>query len=285
MAKKREKVPEQTKRALVSEAGAKCANPGCPVRRIHIHHIRRWAVYETHDQSQMVAVCPTCHDAIHNGSLEISDETVYQWKSIRRSSNVRSHIYVEPNESMSLIFGSIRINANAGARVFGFSQSMGVSFSVKGRDIYRLNLEINDQDGIPIVRILDSDVEFINRQAVNYHEVTGRLQVTTPASSGLVPEWVRLDMERIDSSFHPDGTVTLLETEVLKPGVVKVQGVWIDGGRYLVAVDSGVFITTPTVRNFSLVGDGTIEFGDEVNLGTVLDFGMGTGGLSLFAIG
>ena len=36
---------DERKAALRAQAGGKCANPGCPVPRTHLHHIREWAVY------------------------------------------------------------------------------------------------------------------------------------------------------------------------------------------------------------------------------------------------
>ena len=84
MAEHRPEVSKQLKTQLRREAGEKCANPGCSATRTHLHHIREWAVYRTHDGAHMIAVCPTCHDAIHHGQLPISDETLYAWKRIPR---------------------------------------------------------------------------------------------------------------------------------------------------------------------------------------------------------
>ena len=56
---KRPKVPPAIKRALYAEAGYKCANPGCCTRLQELHHIRQWSVYQTHDGSEMIAICPT----------------------------------------------------------------------------------------------------------------------------------------------------------------------------------------------------------------------------------
>jgi hypothetical protein len=69
MAVHRPKVTEEVKNRLRTEARGKCANPGCSNVRAHIHHIREWAVYKTHDDQHMIAVCPACHDAIHHGAL------------------------------------------------------------------------------------------------------------------------------------------------------------------------------------------------------------------------
>lgn len=44
------------------------------------------------DQDHMIAICPTCHDAVHHGPLEITDDTIYSWKSIKRKPTNRDHI-------------------------------------------------------------------------------------------------------------------------------------------------------------------------------------------------
>src|SRR5918996_6078095 len=98
------------KKRLRAEAGHKCANPGCPNRRTHIHHIREWAVYQTHVEQHMIAVCPSCHDAIHHGEIPLDDAVLYRWKSIPRGSGeIRSNIYVEPDRQPKLLLGSIGI--------------------------------------------------------------------------------------------------------------------------------------------------------------------------------
>ena len=55
----------------------------------------------------MVAVCPTCHDAIHYGSIEIDDATVRRWKGIERTPTERDHLYVEPAEAPKLLLGTL----------------------------------------------------------------------------------------------------------------------------------------------------------------------------------
>jgi hypothetical protein len=67
------------------------------------------AVYETHDAKHMVAICPTCHDAVHNGPLIIDDQKVYGWKHIKRSKTQRDHVYVEPGDSPKLLLGTIAV--------------------------------------------------------------------------------------------------------------------------------------------------------------------------------
>src|SRR5438128_2235238 len=105
----RKTIPARIKCALLREAGGKCSNPGCPNTLTELHHINQWHVYQTHDQAQMIAVCPTCHSHAHRGQLIIDDDTIRRWKLIRRSTSDRGHIYVEPGDTCRVLLGSIHI--------------------------------------------------------------------------------------------------------------------------------------------------------------------------------
>ena len=125
MAKKRKKIKPAVKRQIVKEAGSKCANPGCTNWRIHIHHIEYCAVYESNDKKILIAVCPTCHDAIHHGRLEIPDEALYTWKHIKRTKLPEiSHLYIEPGEEIKLLAGTVAVSTtNQELIVFKLSQN------------------------------------------------------------------------------------------------------------------------------------------------------------------
>src|SRR5438270_731527 len=112
MAQHRPKVPAETKRALVEEAGGKCANPGCANRLTELHHIKKWAIYETHDAGHMIALCPACHDQVERGPLRISDEDLYRWKTIERGQPIADFIYIEPPATQKepiLQLGSVQL--------------------------------------------------------------------------------------------------------------------------------------------------------------------------------
>jgi hypothetical protein len=150
MANHRSSVPEATKQALRDQAGSKCANPGCPTVRTHLHHIREWAVYQSHDGRHMVAICPSCHDSVHHGSLRILDQTLYRWKSVTRTADAgRGHLYVEPGRQAKLLLGSIAVAGDAGLLVFELSTGSCLSFALKEGDIMLLSLTLSDRWGHP----------------------------------------------------------------------------------------------------------------------------------------
>ena len=123
MAEYRPKVPVDIKRSLISEAGNKYANPGCPNRLIEIHHAREWCIYKSHDEPHMIAVCPSCHDSITRGNLRSDDQTLYRWKSIHHKPDPASHIYLEPSEDVpKIVLGTISVESETNFVVFELSE-------------------------------------------------------------------------------------------------------------------------------------------------------------------
>ncbi|TLY49816.1 MAG: HNH endonuclease [Gammaproteobacteria bacterium] len=57
----RHAVPAEVKRAVLDEAGHRCAIPTCRATTTEIAHIAPWA--DTHDDSfeNLIALCPNCH--------------------------------------------------------------------------------------------------------------------------------------------------------------------------------------------------------------------------------
>lgn len=237
MANHRPHVRVATKRALRAEAGGKCANPGCAAKRTELHHIEPWAVYQSHEAGQMIAICPTCHDAVHNGELEITDETLHRWKAIKRpATTTRGHVYVEPQEDAKLRLGSISVTGPAGLRVFELSAGNSLSFSVEDEDITLLSMRITDRRGEEAARLVQNHVRVSEANGVEYQNVPGLHVVTAPKHGRYLPNWVIDRIRPFEPDFAVDERITLLRLEVLEPGVVKVEGVWLEQ-------DHGVVIT------------------------------------------
>ena len=112
------------KRILLQQTGYKCANPGCFNRLLEIHHIKEWAIYQTHDEESMIAICPACHDAVTRGQLTISDDELYSWKGIERSATVLTgQIFVEPSSFPRLVLGDFNFVGPEGVTIIEFEQS------------------------------------------------------------------------------------------------------------------------------------------------------------------
>jgi hypothetical protein len=179
-----------------------------------------------------VAVCPTCHDAIHHGPLKIDDATVRRWKDIERRETERDHVYVEPAEAPKLLLGTIAVmGTDAGVTVFELGGS----------------------------------------------SKPGHVRLTGPPTSNFMPTWALKQMRQHEPEFAPDNVLTLLDLEVLEPGLVRVQGVWSKDYRTLVVITPTTlsFVKADLVRPLSLMGDGAASVLYYVGPLTTALFGFG----------
>jgi hypothetical protein len=261
VAKARKNVPRPIKQALLREAGNKCANPGCTNYRAHLHHIMEWAVYETNDQEHMIAICPTCHDAVHYGSLEIADETLYRWKRIKRKPTKRDHLYVEPSEVGStpkLLLGSIAVTGPTGVVVFELSPTNRLGFRLVDQEIFMTNLSITTLAGREVLRVVDNHVKHTVEHPVRYDRRPGRIRVTTPVDPDFLQPWALDLVRKHEPQYANDGNLPLLDAEVIEPGLVRVQGIWPDRDHPVVITrECLMFIPGQHMREpLSMIGEG-----------------------------
>jgi hypothetical protein len=256
--KQRPAISNELKERLIREAGSKCANPGCPNRRTHFHHIKDWAVYETHDARDMIAVCPSCHDAIHHGTLSISDQVLYRWKKLARpDGTVRDHLYVEPGRPVKLLLGSIAVSCQQEAIVFELSSHNRLKFRILGGDILLLDLRVSSLSGREVLWVVDNHIRHESDPAIAYEQVPGHLRVRAPATPEYIPIWGLQKMRIREPTYASDNLVTLLELEVLEPGLVSVQGLWAEDARCVLITRKHLSFIRPSLREpLSIAGEG-----------------------------
>lgn len=259
MAEPQRKIKPALKHLLIDKAGGKCANPGCSNLGVHIHHIKHWAVYKTHAAADMIAICPSCHDAAHRGRIKISDELLYEWKAVNRSTAAENvHIYVEPATSLKLLTGTIAISTtNDHAAVFELANSNHLKFRVLDRDLLQVSSRLLDQQGNELIRVVENHVRVSRDKRITFDYRAGRARITVPVSEDFVPAWL-LDQVRVqDPEFAADGRIVAIDIQVLKPGLVQVQGCWPDGNIAVVINDKALsFCVRGRQQPSSLVGEG-----------------------------
>jgi hypothetical protein len=257
VAKHRTSVPTKLKEQLRQEAGGKCANPGCAATRTHLHHIREWAVYETHDAKHMIAICPNCHEDVHHRQLAIDDETIYRWKHIKRSKTQRDHVYVEPGESSKLLLGTIAVTGQEGVTVFDLGDSTKLSFRLIDEDVMLLNLAVSTTAGDEVLRVVDGHVRHQAGEPVTYQRVQGHVRVEAPVSDDFMPEWAIGQLRLHEPDFAADGRLQLLDIEVVEPGLVRVQGVW-NAPAHVVAITKErlAFLDPDRLGPLAMAGEG-----------------------------
>jgi hypothetical protein len=245
----RPKVPSYIKIALCQEAGNKCANPGCPNALIELHHINLWHVYQTHSQTDMIAVCPTCHDNAHRGTLVIDDHTIRRWKLIHRPLSKRSHIYIEPGEDVRVLLGSVYMTNGAstpdGLVIFDLSPHNRLSFRIIDGDVLLTNLVVTDSGRYELVRVVDGYLKHNIGEPFRYESRVGKHRITAPATAAYVPAWlVEKYNEQAPAPSAEDGRFTVLDIEVLDRGCVQIQGVWAEDRRAVVIAQDWLSICT-----------------------------------------
>lgn len=274
---KRTKVKAADKRKLITEAGGKCANPGCPNVLVEIHHIREWHIYRTHDPEHMIAICPACHDAVDRGDLKITDEDAYSWKRIVRQAASRGHLYVEPGDvPPTLLLGSIAAQAESGDLVvFSQREDSQLSFKIAGLDIMQVNAIICGVDERPLVRVDDGHFQLIPGSQANLSQRPGRFRVTHPQDGSVLPEWALEQIRTHEAGFAAGPSVRILDMHVLEPNTVRVQGIWMKG-------EQGIVITKKSLIFLEQGQVGPISFSG-AGLDTVLRFN-GPAEAALFGI-
>ncbi|WP_169317441.1 HNH endonuclease [Actinacidiphila oryziradicis] len=58
------------KRAVLIEAGHRCAIPTCKAVPVEFAHIVPWAQVQGHTFDNLIALCPTCHRRYDNGDID-----------------------------------------------------------------------------------------------------------------------------------------------------------------------------------------------------------------------
>lgn len=66
----REAIPAEIRRAVLCEAGHRCAIPACRYPATDVHHIVPWEVRKSHDFENLIALCPNCHRRADAGEID-----------------------------------------------------------------------------------------------------------------------------------------------------------------------------------------------------------------------
>lgn len=262
MADKARRIPSKLKLTLREESGGKCANPGCANWRFHIHHIKHWAIYKSHDGAHMIAVCPSCHDEIHDGKLTISDDILYAWKGIKRKSeDRRDHIYVEPAVEQKILVGTIALQSeNPEQIVFQLSNNNRFAFHVHDEDILLIDSVVKTIAGKEVLSILNNYVRAKRDNQISFERRQGKIRICVPATEDYVPSWIVSQMRVEEPNFASDGRITVQDIEVVSPGIIRVQGLWIaPEGNIVITADRLSFVQLGRQGPLSLVGDGEMS--------------------------
>ena len=79
MTENRPSIPAHIKRSVLVEAGHRCAIPTCRYIETEIHHIIPWSQCQTHDYTNLIALCINCHKRADRN--EIDRRSLHLYKS------------------------------------------------------------------------------------------------------------------------------------------------------------------------------------------------------------
>jgi hypothetical protein len=160
----------------------------------------------------MIAICPSCHDAVHHGPLVIDDDTVYRWKGIKREAEPRrDHVYVEPGGPPRLLLGTIAVTGDDGLVVFQLGPTNTLSFRVEDEDLLMLNLGVTDTAGRDLLRVTDNHVRQIDSETITYERVPGHVRVTAELGPEIVPTWAIDRLRKFEPDYGTDESVVVLD--------------------------------------------------------------------------
>lgn len=71
-------LPAELKRAVLVEAGHRCAIPTCRSAPVEIAHIEPWADVRKHDFENLIALCPTCHRRFDKKDIDQRSMRIYK---------------------------------------------------------------------------------------------------------------------------------------------------------------------------------------------------------------
>jgi len=106
----RDAIPAEMQRAVLVEAGHRCAIPTCHATTTEIAHIERWADTRDHSFENLIALCPNCHTR-YDQKKEIDRKSMHLYKQNLavlngRYSDFERRVFVhfaESNEQLILV--------------------------------------------------------------------------------------------------------------------------------------------------------------------------------------
>jgi len=92
----RDTIPAELRRAVLIEAGHRCAIPRCGHSDIDVHHIIPWESCKKHEYKNLIALCPNCHRRAHKGEIDRKSLREYKARLVADFSASDSDLFASP---------------------------------------------------------------------------------------------------------------------------------------------------------------------------------------------
>ena len=107
-----------------------------------------------------------------------------------------------------------------------------------------MNARLQDTVGEEIVRIVDNSVRYKRASEIFADYRPGRFRLTAPANDRYLPQWLLSQMRAKEGDFAEDGRISILDVEVLQPGIVRLVGCWVEDRRAVVITQGALYLTS-----------------------------------------
>ncbi len=78
----RPNIPADLRRAVLVEAGHRCAIPQCRYPEVEVHHIVPWETCKAHEYENLISLCPNCHSRADRGEIDRLSLRLYKAKLV-----------------------------------------------------------------------------------------------------------------------------------------------------------------------------------------------------------
>ncbi len=119
------------------------------------------------------------------------------------------------------------------------------------------NCVVKDLSHKVLVTILENHVIIKNDKSLAVKRRPGKISITIPDANKYLPLWVSKVMWRALPDFVNGNKSTILDIEVMRPGVVRLQGVFVAKDSAFVITNSKIYVLRPEIGGpVALVGQG-----------------------------
>lgn len=128
MANNRPSIPAVIKRAVLVEAGHRCAIPTCRFPTTELAHIIPYSEVLNHSYENLIALCPNCHTRYDKGEIDRKSMVIYKKKLVflsdrfsRYELNLLDHL---KSTSKATVFGMLSIKNLLDEELLSITQTL-----------------------------------------------------------------------------------------------------------------------------------------------------------------
>jgi hypothetical protein len=118
MTEERPNIPRRLRRAVLVEAGHRCAIPTCRATTTEIAHAVPWSEVREHTFDNLIVLCPNCHSRYDKGEIDRQSMLMY-----KRNLGVLTSRYSESERRLLEVFAR-----SPGTRTLGLHHNMNFEF-------------------------------------------------------------------------------------------------------------------------------------------------------------